>query len=80
MNIRPEMMEECRALLVAIEAHLQRRLSGRVGHVKVVVNDDAIDLQGRAQTYYTKQIAQQAVMEVTTLPIRVNDIQVPGRS
>ena len=63
-------------LLVCIEEHLRRRLSGRAGHVQVTVHDEGLVLRGRAQTYYMKQLAQQAVMEITALPIRSNDIQV----
>lgn len=62
--------------LVRIEEHLRRRLSGRAGHVQVTVHDKGLILRGRARTYYMKQLAQQAVMEITALPIRSNDIQV----
>jgi len=39
------------------------------------VNGELI-LRGRTRTYYAKQLAQQAVMEATALPIRANEIEV----
>jgi hypothetical protein len=33
-------------------------------------------IRGRTQTYYAKQLAQEAIMELTDLPIIANSIQV----
>lgn len=33
-------------------------------------------IEGYAETYYAKQLAQHAVMEVCDLPVCANDIQV----
>jgi hypothetical protein len=80
MNDSAGSTKEAGNLLIHIERHLRRRLSGRAGEVRLTVHGNAIVLRGRARTYYTKQLAQQAVMEVTKLPIRANDIQVsPAR-
>ena len=59
-----------------LEAHLQGRLSGRIHDLRVLVRDEGLVLQGHARTYYAKQLAQQAVMEASPLPIRANEIQV----
>ena len=59
-----------------LEAQLQGRLSGRIHDLRVLVRDEGLVLQGHARTYYAKQLAQQAVMEASPLPIRANEIQV----
>ena len=61
---------------VQLEARVQHRLSGRVHDLRVVARDDGLVLQGRAHTYYAKQLVQQAVMEASPLPIRANEIEV----
>jgi hypothetical protein len=43
---------------------------------RLSVRDDGLVLQGHAPTYYAKQLAQEAVKEITTIPIRANDIEV----
>ena len=39
-------------------------------------NDFSMVLEGHTHTYYAKQLAQNAVMEVVALPIRANEIKV----
>jgi hypothetical protein len=34
-------------------------------------------LRGHAHTYHAKQLAQHAVMEASSLPIRSNELEVP---
>jgi hypothetical protein len=65
-----------RASLPEIEEHVRCRLTGRVGGFQLVVRDQGLVLRGHAHTYYAKQIAQHAVMDVTSLPIRANEIEV----
>jgi len=60
-----------------IEEHVHLRLTGRVRDLRLVVVDGSLVLRGRAQTYYAKQLAQHAVMEMSDLPIRDNQIEVP---
>lgn len=67
---------ECEREIECLEAHVQRRLTGRVRDLQLVANTDGIVMKGHAHTYYAKQLAQQAVMEVATLPILSNDIEV----
>jgi hypothetical protein len=59
-----------------LEAHIQCRLGGRISEFRVVVADKGLILRGHARTYYAKQLAQHAVMEVTGLPILANEIEV----
>jgi hypothetical protein len=59
-----------------IEEEMRRRLTGRVRDFQLVLLEHGRVLRGHAQTYYSKQLAQHAVMETTTLPIRANEIEV----
>lgn len=59
-----------------LEAHLQRRLGGRVRNLRVLLRKNGLILQGRASTYYAKQLAQHVAMELGQLPILANDIEV----
>jgi hypothetical protein len=57
-------------------ASVQCQLAGRICDLRVIVKDDGLVLQGRAYSYYAKQLAQQAVMKATALPLVANDIEV----
>jgi hypothetical protein len=59
-----------------LEAHVQARLIGRVRELRLLVRGHGLVLRGHAHTYYAKQLAQQAVLEATALPILANEIQV----
>jgi hypothetical protein len=59
-----------------VEAHVQCLLGRRLRNFRVVVRDEGIVLRGQTSTYYAKQLAQQAVLEATLLPIFANDIDV----
>jgi hypothetical protein len=59
-----------------LEAHVQSRVGGQVRHFHLDWSDGGIILRGHSQTYYAKQLAQQAVMTATNLPIRANEIEV----
>jgi hypothetical protein len=59
-----------------IESHVQNRLAGRVSGFRVLVRNEGIVLQGQVRTYYTKQLAQHAVMDRTRIPILANEIEV----
>jgi len=62
--------EEC------LESLIARRVGHRVRGLRVLVRDDGLVLQGFAQTYHAKQLAQHAAMEFATLPIISNEIEV----
>jgi osmotically-inducible protein OsmY len=59
-----------------LEVHVQCRLGGQLRDFRVMVTDRGVILRGQAHTYYTKQLAQHAVMEVSRLPIVANEIEV----
>jgi hypothetical protein len=61
-----------------LEALIQRRLLGRawVRGFRVLIQEQGLVLQGCAPTYYAKQLAQHAAMEVSGLPILANEIEV----
>jgi hypothetical protein len=62
--------------LTELEEHVRCRLSGRVRDFRLTVRDCGLVLRGHAHTYYAKQLAPQAVMEVARVPILVNEIEV----
>ena len=64
------------AKLDELELKLQRQFSGRVADFRVFHLGGGIVLRGFTRTYYLKQLAQQAVMNLTDLPILANEIEV----
>jgi hypothetical protein len=59
-----------------LESLVQRRLGARVRKLRVIVRHDGVILQGLASTYYAKQLAQHAAMDLAELPIVANEIEV----
>src|SRR5262245_490655 len=59
-----------------LEVHLQAQLNGRVRNFRLGAGRAGLVIQGRAATYYAKQLAQTLVMTVTTVPIEANQIEV----
>lgn len=60
-----------------IEGHVNRVANGRIRDLHVVCSDDVIILQGRSRTYHAKQLAQQAVLDLTDgHPLLTNQIVV----
>ena len=43
---------------------------------RLVFRDQGLVLRGHVHTYYAKQLAQHAVMEASSLPIRANEMEV----
>ena len=62
--------------LARIEEHVRCRLSGLLGDFHLVFQDKGLVLRGRVHTYHAKQLAQHAVMEASSLPIRANEMEV----
>ncbi len=69
-----------RETLLLQEEHLemlvQRRVGSRVRDLRVVVRPGGVVLRGRTSTYHAKQLAQHAAMELGSLPILANEIEV----
>ena len=59
-----------------VEAQATQYLSGRVRDFRISRRLDGLVLQGRASSYYAKQLAQQAVMSITVTRIVANEIEV----
>jgi hypothetical protein len=56
--------------------NMVRTLRGRVSGLRLLLRDNGVVLQGRAASYYAKQLAQEAVMKATNLPLLANEIEV----
>jgi hypothetical protein len=66
-----------RDMLDELATHIQHRLNGRVQNLRLSLRGaTGLVLEGRTRTYYAKQLAQHAVMQVIDLPICANDIEV----
>ena len=66
-----------RDLAERIEGSIDRKARGRIRDLHVVCSDDAIIIQGRSRTYHDKQLALQAVLDLTDgLPSLTNLIVV----
>ena len=53
-----------------------RRLGNRIRDLRVLRQGGGLVIQGRTTTYYAKQLAQHAAMELDKEPILANDIEV----
>lgn len=66
-----------RALAEQLEDYIERRAKGRIRELRVFCSEDAIIIQGLSRTYHGKQLAQQAVLDLTDgYPLLTNDIVV----
>ena len=65
-----------RETLARIEEHVQSRLTGLLRDFQLAFRDNGLVLRGHVHTYHAKQLAQHAVMEATSLPIRANEMEV----
>lgn len=61
---------------VSLEERVRRSLGNRIRNLHVYHHEGGWVLQGSAATYHVKQLAQEAVMKATPLPILANRIQV----
>jgi hypothetical protein len=68
--------EPTTATIESLETQVRRRLGSRVRDLHVTIQSDGMILQGHAQTFHAKQLAQHAAMELAELPILANDIEV----
>lgn len=69
--------EDEQELAERIEGYIEHRASGRIRDLHVVCSEDQIILQGRSRTYHAKQLAQQAVLDLTDgHPLLTNQIVV----
>ncbi len=59
-----------------LESLIERRIGNRIRDLRVVVRGTGLILQGRTATYHAKQLAQHAAMDLATVPILSNEIEV----
>ena len=71
VSTTPMQVEQLEAL---VQKHLLCRV--RVREFRVLILEHGLVLQGYVPTYYSKQLAQHAAMEVSGLPILANEIEV----
>jgi len=59
-----------------LTTQIVRRLGNRIRDLRVLRQGGGLVIQGRTTTYYAKQLAQHAAMELDSEPILANDIEV----
>jgi len=57
--------QSTRDLAERLEGYIEQKACGRIRDLHVVCSDGGIILQGRSRTYHAKQLAQQAVLDLT---------------
>jgi hypothetical protein len=68
------------SIIERIEAKIRQRLGGQVMDLQVAIHDGGVILRGRTRTHHAKQVALQAVMDLTEMPIRFVDIRAETHS
>ena len=68
-RLTPEMLTE-------LEGLVGRKLAGRVLEFRLSVRDAGLVVRGLARSHHAKQLALQALMDVTAAVIRSNEIEV----
>ena len=76
IGVLPETLEEAEELATSIERAVQRKTGHGVADLTVEVNPQGILLKGRCNTYYTKQLAQHAAMNIPGGDRLINSIEV----
>jgi len=66
----------CQEILDELEARVRNSLGGRLQDFRILRQDGCLILQGRATSYYVKQLAQHHVQACSELPVLANDIEV----
>ena len=59
-----------------VEVYVRDLLHGRIRELHLRAFGRGVVLEGNAPSYYAKQLAQNAVMKATALPILKNEIEV----
>jgi hypothetical protein len=76
MNEQAQTDASMHETLARIEEHVRSRLTGLLRDFQLVFHNNGLVLRGHVHTYYAKQLAQHAVMETSSLPIRANELEV----
>ena len=68
---------EADGLAERVGSHLESKFCGQVQYLQVVCSDGRLILRGCTRTYHVRQLAQQAVLDLTEgYPLLVNQIMV----
>jgi hypothetical protein len=62
--------------LVLLEARVRWEVGSRVQELQLTVEGNRLVLRGRTHSYYIKQLAQQAILQMTPLQLIRNEIEV----
>ncbi len=74
---RPGSGDDASRLAERIGSLLEGKFCGQVQHLQVVCSEGRLVLRGHSRTYHVKQLAQEAVLDVTGgYPLLVNQITV----
>ena len=76
VGVLPETLEEAEELATSIEQAVHRETGRGVVDLTVEVSPQGIRLRGRCTTYYTKQLAQHAAMNIPGGDRLINSIEV----
>jgi len=79
MNSQPEAQTiscDPSDVVAELEEHVRWRSQGRVRDLHLDWSQHGLVVRGRSRTYYVKQLAQEAVMKITDLPVVANEIEV----
>jgi hypothetical protein len=76
MNVQTQTDTATHENLARVEEHVRSRLTGLLRDFQLVFHDNGLVLRGHVHTFYAKQLAQHAVMEASSLPIRANELEV----
>ena len=63
-----------------IEAEINRATHRRVKELKIELSENGIKISGRAPSYYVKQLAQSAVLNLHSSLILINNIEVTSNN
>jgi hypothetical protein len=63
-------------VVAQLEDQVRLRLGGRVLDFRLSIRDMGLVLKGRTRSYHAKQLAQEALMDMTGAQIRANEIEV----
>lgn len=63
-------------LVRQVVCRLQTRLGSPVRNFQLAAREDGLILRGQVRTHYSKQMAQEVVMQVSGVSILANDIEV----
>jgi hypothetical protein len=74
--VPPDRSAEIENLTASIEREVQRQTGGAIRHLCVEINRYGVVMRGRCDTYYSKQLAQHAVMAIGSGQQLTNAIEV----